>query len=123
MSKLRYPSSLFVLGIATNFLFHFFWLSVPSGVLLIVGIFLKPCLFIGLALLTIDIILSLVEQLQIRRVFLTQSENPDFREFQDALSRDGSWMKNIRDLTEHQIKENFVEEKIDQEEAHEEKVK
>ena len=49
MNKRKYPSSLFIIGFVTNVLFHFFWLFVPAVILLIVGIFIKPCLYIGIA--------------------------------------------------------------------------
>lgn len=71
---------------------------------MMVGIFSKPCLFVGLALLLLDLILSFAEQMRIRKAFLQDSDNPEFQQFQDALSKDGNWINNIKD---------FVEEKID----------
>ena len=98
MNNRKYPTSLFIIGFTTNILFHFFWLFVPCIILLIVGIFVKPCLYIGLALLLIDILLSLIEQFRIRQAFLEESDNPDFRAFQDALSKGGNWRDNIGEL-------------------------
>ena len=98
MNNRKYPTSLFIIGFITNILFHFFWLFIPCIILLIVGIFVKPCLYIGLALLLIDILLSLIEQFRIRQSFLEESDNPDFRAFQDALSKDGNWSANIGEL-------------------------
>lgn len=103
MINRKYPTSLFIIGLITNILFHFFWLFIPGIILLIIGIFVKPCLYIGLALLLIDIVLSLIEQLRIRQAFLEESDNPAFREFQDALSKDGSWKNNIVDLINQKI--------------------
>lgn len=100
----KYPPNLFLIGLITNIIFHFFWLFVPSFVLMMVGIFSKPCLFVGLALLLLDLILSFAEQMRIRKAFLQDSDNPEFQQFQDALSKDGNWINNIKD---------FVEEKID----------
>ena len=94
----KYPTSLFIIGFITNILFHFFWLFIPCIILLIVGIFVKPCLYVGLALLLIDILLSLIEQFRIRQAFLKESDNPDFQAFQDALSKDGKWRDNIGEL-------------------------
>ena len=94
----KYPTSLFIIGFITNILFHFFWLFIPCIILLIVGIFVKPCLYVGLALLLIDILLSLIEQFRIRQAFLKESDNPDFQAFQDALSKDGNWRDNIDEL-------------------------
>ena len=98
MNNRKYPASLFIIGFITNILFHFFWLFIPCIILLIVGIFVKPCLYVGLALLLIDILLSLIEQFRIRQAFLEESDNPDFRAFQDALSKDGNWRDNIGEL-------------------------
>ena len=98
MNNRKYPTSLFIIGFITNILFHFFWLFIPCIILLIVGIFVKPCLYVGLALLLIDILLSLIEQFRIRQAFLKESDNPDFQAFQDALSKDGNWRDNIDEL-------------------------
>ena len=103
MNNRKYPTSLFIIGFITNILFHFFWLFIPCIILLIVGIFVKPCLYIGLALLLIDIILSLIEQFRIRQAFLEESDNPDFQAFQDALSKDGNWRDNIGEFLNQKI--------------------
>ena len=103
MNNRKYPPSLFIIGLITNILFHFFWLFLPCIILLIIGIFVEPCIYIGLVLLLIDIILSLIEQLRIRQAFLEESESPDFREFQDALSKDGNWKDNISELLNQKI--------------------
>ena len=43
----EYPQKMFWLFVLTNFLFHFFYLSVPGIILCIVGIWIKTCLYIG----------------------------------------------------------------------------
>ena len=115
MNNRKYPTSLFIIGFITNILFHFFWLFVPCIILLIVGIFVKPCLYIGLALLLIDVLLSLIEQFRIRQAFLEESDNPDFREFQDALSKDGNWRDNIGELLKQKISDPQNEIKLNDE--------
>jgi len=76
-------------------------LFLPSIILLIVGIWVKWCLFVGVALLLLDVIISLIEQIQIRNTTIN-SNNPNFKEWQDAiLSSD--WKNNIMDLTESKI--------------------
>ena len=115
MNNRKYPTSLFIVGFITNILFHFFWLFLPCIILLIIGIFIQPCLYIGLALLLIDIVLSLIEQLHIRQAFLKESDNPDFRAFQDALSKDGNWKDNIGELLNQKISESQNEVKPDNE--------
>ena len=113
MNNRKYPTSLFIIGFITNILFHFFWLFIPCIILLIIGIFVKPCLYIGLALLLIDILLSLIEQFRIRQAFLEESDNPDFRAFQDALSKDGNWKDNIGELLSQKMSDPQNEIKSD----------
>ncbi|MBQ8344712.1 MAG: hypothetical protein IJY42_00395 [Clostridia bacterium] len=95
MNNRKYPTSLFLIGLITNILFHFFWLLIPGVILLMVGIWIRPCLYIGLVLLVADVVLSLIEQFQIRQAFLTESDNPDFQAFQDALSKSGNRKDHI----------------------------
>lgn len=105
MNKRKYPLSLFIAGFITNFLFHFFWLIVPGVILLIIGIFNKPCLLIGIALLFLDFVLSLIEQIKIRHTIL-HSDDPNFRDVQNAILKDKNWMKNIKDLVDEKINNN-----------------
>ena len=86
----KYPTKMFWLFVLTNFLFHFFYLSIPGIILCIVGIWVKSCLWIGLAILGLDAILSIIEQLRIRKAAVTPSDNPEFNELMDAFcSADG----------------------------------
>ena len=75
--------------VLTNFLFHFFYLSVPGIILCIVGIWVKSWLWIGLAILGLDVILSIIEQLRIRKAAVTPSDNPEFDELMDAFCSPG----------------------------------
>lgn len=96
--KRRYPAALFVIGFVTNVIFHFFWLFIPAVICLIIGIFSRMFLYIGLTILLFDVIISLIEQINIRNAFLSDSDNPDFRGFQDALSKDGKWNENLMEF-------------------------
>lgn len=80
----KYPTKMFWLFVLTNFLFHFFYLFVSGIILCIVGIWVKSCLWIGLAILGLDFILSIIEQLRIRKAAVTPSDNPEFNELMDA---------------------------------------
>lgn len=91
----KYPFKLFLIGVITNIFFHFSWLFVPSVVLLIIGVFVKPCLYLGLIILLIDIILSIIEQLKIRNALLN-SENNQIKGFVEALGKEGNWMENVK---------------------------
>ena len=115
MNNRKYPTSLLVIGFITNIVFHFFWLFVPSIILLIIGLFSKTCLNIGSALLFLDIILSLIEQIRIRQTCLKESDNPDFKELQDALSKDGNWVENIGELVERKRADSQNENRDDNE--------
>lgn len=99
--KRRYPAELFAIGFITNMVFRFFWLFAPAVILMIIGIFSRNFLYIGLAVLLFDVIVSLIEQFKIRAAFLSDTDNPDFRGFQDALSRDGDWNENLKDFLEN----------------------
>lgn len=80
----KYPKKMFWFFVLTNFLFHFFYLSFPGITLCLIGIWVKPCLWIGLSILLLDLILSIIDQLRIRKAAVTQSENPEFNELMDA---------------------------------------
>ena len=87
----KYPTKMFWLFVLTNFLFHFFYLSVPGIILCIIGIWVKYCLWIGLALLGLDVIFSIIEQLRIRKAAVTYSDNPEFNELMDAFCSQGGF--------------------------------
>ena len=38
--------------------------------------------------------------MKIRQTFLSDSDDPDFQAFQEALSKDGNWMNNVQELVE-----------------------
>ena len=85
----KYPTKLFYWGLFLNFFFHFFYLSVPGIILCIIGIWVKTCLWIGLGILCIDLILSVVEQLRIRKAALTPSDNTEYNQLMEALTGPG----------------------------------
>ncbi len=88
--KRAYPAKLFWLMVIMNFLVHFFYLSLPGIILSIVGIWLRPCLWVGLGLLLLDFVLSTVHQMQIRKAAITQSDNPEFNALMDAFLGGGT---------------------------------
>ena len=60
-------------------------------------------------MLILDIIFSFIEQLRIRQAFLTESDNPDFKAFQDMLSKEGNWKENMSEFCENKKSENESE--------------
>ena len=85
----KYPSKLFYCGILTTFLFRNIYLSVPGFLLSLIGLWKKSFLGIGLAILAIDLILSVMEQIRIQDAALTPSDNPEFNELMEALTGPG----------------------------------
>ena len=122
MNNRKYPASLFIIGLITDIPFRYFWLFLPSVILLIIGIFVKPCLYIGLVLLSIDVVLSFVDQIRIRRTFQRDSDNPDFQAFQDALSKDGGWRDNLGEFINSKMNDPQNEIKSDDETESKQKV-
>ena len=99
----KYPISLFIIGALINLTKNFF-LFFSSIILLIVGIWVKGCFFVGIALLLLDVIISLIEQIQIRSATIS-SDNPNFKEWQEAiLSPD--WKNNVLDLSQSKINDD-----------------
>lgn len=105
---------MFFIGFIMNVFFRFSWLFVPGLILVLIGIFVRVCLYIGLALIVIDVAVSLVEQIIIRRAFLKDSDNPEFSEFQDALSGDGNWRDNVTELLNQKISNSENEITLDE---------
>lgn len=109
----KYPPKMFCFFVLTNFLFRFFYLSIPGIVLSIVGIWVKPCLLIAISVLGLDLILSIIEQLRIRKAAVTYSENQEFNELMDAFcSQDG--LEKVRTLIDEKIKAASVEESAEE---------
>ena len=100
--KRKYPAKLFWFFVATNFLMHYFYLSIPGIILCVAGIWVRACLWIGLAVLLLDLILSIVEQLRIRKASLTRSDNPEFNAFMDAFYGPGG-MEAVGKLLDEKI--------------------
>lgn len=119
MNNRKYPPGEFLFGFIMDILFRFWWFFLPSILLLIVGIFIKPCLYIGAAILLLDVIVSLVDQILIMKTCLEENDNPDFKEFQDALLGGGNWRQNIEEIVSRKISDhqNEVNESTTEEET------
>ena len=106
MSKRKYPLSLFIIGFVRNFLVRNFLLFLPGVILLFAGIWVDWCLCASLALLCVDLIVSLVEQMRIRKTMLFPSNNEQFSKFQDAFFADGDVSENLKYFFDNVEKEN-----------------
>lgn len=80
----KYPFKMFLFGLLLNFFIRYFLLFLLGLILCIVGIWSEKCLAIGLAMWLVDLVLSFVEQLRIRKAALSESDNPEFNEIMDA---------------------------------------
>ena len=101
--KLRtYNWELFFMGFLLNISKNFF-LWIPGLILCIIGIFSRTLLYIGLALIAAAVIISFIEQWQIKRTVET-SDNPNFSPLADAMSRD-SWREELMELVEKRVTE------------------
>lgn len=104
----KYPISLFVMGVVMDLLKNFMLLLLAL-IFLVIGIGVQWCLELGLGLLVLNVVISFVQQIQIRNTTLS-SEDPDFGQWQEAmLSPD--WMQNIKEMTESKIREHNEEAK------------
>lgn len=99
----KYPPKLFLIGLLLN-VFKHYYLFLPAIVLLIIGIRIKICLIIGIALLAIDITVSLIHQIKVVKTIL-KSDNPNFKEAQSAVLSP-EWQTNIHDFVEAKGNEN-----------------
>ena len=99
----KYPVKYFCLFVLTNFLFHYLYLFVPGVILCIVGIWSKTCLSLGLAVLILDLTLSVMEQLKLRKAAITPSDNQDFNAIMDAFCSPGG-LQAVREVVEEKIK-------------------
>lgn len=80
----KYPWKMFIVGLLLNFFIRYSFLFLPGLILCIIGIWSKTCLAIGLALWLVDLVVSIIEQLRIRKAALSESDNPEFNEIMDA---------------------------------------
>lgn len=97
----KYPMDLFFMGLFMDIFIRHFYLFIPAVILMIIGIWVKVCLIIGIVLLGLDIIIALVEQIGIRSA-LINNENPEIKDFQNAILSD-DWMKNVGEVVEARL--------------------
>ena len=96
----EYPTDLFWMGFFMNMTKNFY-LFFPAIILLFIGIWNMPCLVIGWTLMIVDVVLSYIEQCEIRDG-IKNSNNPNFDEWKNAmLSSD--WKENVKDLLDSKI--------------------
>ena len=102
--KTKYPAALFILGLIEDLFIRYFFLSIPAIILLIIGIWVKPCLYVGLGLVLLALVLCIIERLKIKKAMETESDNPDFRNFQQIISAHG-WKEGAKMFVEKQTEQ------------------
>ena len=108
----KYPTAPLILGLITDFFIRYFFLSIPSIILLIIGIWLKPCLYIALGLILLDLALCIIGWLKIKKTFETESDNPDFKAFQDSVGSHG-WREGSKLFVEKQLGQHHSDSESD----------
>ena len=98
MKQRKYNKKLFWIGFLMNLLTHNFFLFVPSIILCFLGLWNKICLSIGIALILVDVIVSLIQQIRIKRTIET-STDPNFVPWADILSMD-NWEEMVKKVDE-----------------------
>ncbi len=79
----KYPWSHFIFFVMQDFFLRNILLFLPGLILCLVGIRFAFCLWIGLVLLGVDLIVSIVAQLRIRKAALTISDHEGFNQMMD----------------------------------------
>ena len=106
--KRHYNWKLFLIGFLMN-TFRLFFIVIPALILLVVGIWVLPCLYIGFALLAIALIIAFVQQLMIKHTAET-SDDPEFVPFAEAMCSD-DWKERTIEWTKQKIQEQKEKEK------------
>lgn len=115
MNKPKYPMSLFIVGVIMNFVVRHALLFI-SGLALI--LILEPGSFfhyVGIVMLVFDFLLSLGLQMGIRKEVMSETDNPDIQRIQAALSKEGNWVNNVKDIVDDKLDdyEDKLEEKME----------
>lgn len=111
MNKPKYPWSLFIVGVIINMVVRHLILF-ASGLVLI--FMMEPGSFfhyVGIVMLVFDFLLSLGFQMGIRKEVMSESDNPEIQRLQAALSKEGRWTDNVKDIVEDKVEE--YEEKLE----------
>jgi hypothetical protein len=95
MDKMKFPALFYIIGIITNLVRHFY-LTIPSLILMILGVFGVPfCLLVGCILFALVLVLGIIDQIGIVHAAKT-STNPDFRNaLNDLLHNRGAGLQSL----------------------------
>ena len=110
MNKVKYPMSLFIVGVIMNMVVRHVLLFVSGFALIILmekGSFFY---YVGIVMVIFDFLLSLGLQMGIRKEVMSESDNPEIQRIQAALAKGGRWTDNVKDIVDEKIED--YEEKL-----------
>ena len=110
MNKVKYPMSLFVVGVIMNMVVRHLLLFASGFALIILmekGSFFY---YVGIVMIVFDFLLSLGLQMGIRKEVMSESDNPEIQRIQAALAKGGRWTDNVKDIVDEKIED--YEEKL-----------
>ena len=115
MNTPKYPMSLFIVGVIMNFVMRnllFFLSGLALIILMEPGSFFH---YVGIIMLVFDFLISLGFQMGIRKEVMSESDNPEIQRLQAALSKEGRWTDNVRDIVDEKLDdyEDKLEEKME----------
>ena len=110
MNKVKYPMSLFIVGVIMNMVVRHVILFLSGFALIILmekGSFFY---YVGIVMIIFDFLLSLGLQMGIRKEVMSESDNPEIQRIQAALAKGGRWTDNVKDIVDEKIED--YEEKL-----------
>ena len=110
MNKVKYPMSLFIVGVIMNMVVRHLLLFASGFALIILmekGSFFY---YVGIVMIIFDFLLSLGLQMGIRKEVMSESDNPEIQRIQAALAKGGRWTDNVKDIVDEKIED--YEEKL-----------
>ena len=110
MNKVKYPMSLFIVGVIMNMVVRHLLLFASGFALIILmekGSFFY---YVGILMIIFDFLLSLGLQMGIRKEVMSESDNPEIQRIQAALAKGGRWTDNVKDIVDEKIED--YEEKL-----------
>ena len=101
MTDKKYPVRYFFIFVLTNFFFRFGILFLLGVVLCFIGIWVRALLWVGLGFFALDLVLSVIEQLAIRKAVL-ESSHPAIEKMLDEMNQPGvlGWQGKRTDMIE-----------------------
>lgn len=99
----KYNRKLFWMGFGLNII-RKIPLVLIAAVFGIVGIWVKPCLYVALAIMLIVLIGSFIQQVNIKHT-VEHSDDPNFAPFQEAMTSD-NWQEELKRIVEDKIDKN-----------------